>query len=249
MNFNHEGKTVLVIGGASGIGESCCRAFVKEKSKIICADRNEEMMKNLSEQFDPQVFEYQFVDVSEIKSIDDLFNRIAKQHTCVDILVNSVGICQEKNLEKIDENDWDNVIDINLKGIFFCSQKAIPLLQKAPAGASIINIASVAAKLPDNAIGPHYAASKAGVLSVTWSLAEYLAPHGIRVNAVCPGIVNTPMTKGFSSEVKEKIVANIPLSRMACPEEIANAVLFLSSHLASFITGEALDVNGGGLMD
>ncbi|MFB0547003.1 MAG: 3-oxoacyl-ACP reductase family protein [Anaerolineae bacterium] len=188
------------------------------------------------------------VDVANRHSVQCMVEAAMERFGCVDILVNNAGICPLRSFEEISEEEWDRVLDVNLKGAFLCSQAVIKILRCNGWG-RIINIASVAGKMGGVRVGVHYAASKGGMIALTLCLARQYAPYGITVNAIAPATVATGMIKDWPEEAKHKLVASIPLGRLGQPEDVAAAVVFLASDGASFITGEVLDVNGGFLMD
>lgn len=166
----------------------------------------------------------------------------------IDILVNNAGICYLGSMEDMKEEDWDKVIEVNLEGVFLCSKPVIELMKEQRSG-KIINIASLAGKIGRILTGANYVVSKAGVIGFTKRLAKEMAPYGVNVNAVAPGIIDTAMTQAFPKKEMKSILKSIPLGRIGLPEDVANAVIFLSSEETSYITGVILDVNGGLLMD
>ncbi|MBM4277354.1 MAG: SDR family oxidoreductase, partial [Deltaproteobacteria bacterium] len=166
----------------------------------------------------------------------------------VDILVNNAGIIRRGTIETVTEEDWDRVIEVNLKGTFNCSKAVVETMKKQRYG-KIINVSSIAGKIGDITSAPGYGPSKAGIDALMKTLARQLAQYGINVNGVSPHAIETEMSAQWSEERRKEIIASIPLGRLGKPEDVAEAVLFLSSDEASFITGEILDVNGGALMD
>ena len=173
------------------------------------------------------------------KSVQEVKEKFGK----IDILVNNAGITRDNLLIRMKDEEWDQVIEINLKGAFNCSRAVAKVMIKQREGC-IVNIASVIG-LVGNTGQANYSASKGGVIAFTKSLAKELARWGIRVNAVAPGFIQTPMTENLSSKAREKMLENIPLGRVGSPEEVANVVFFLSSPLSSYITGEIVKVDGG----
>jgi NAD(P)-dependent dehydrogenase (short-subunit alcohol dehydrogenase family) len=166
------------------------------------------------------------------------------------ILVNNAGITQPKRIDEISEDDYDAVLDVNLRGTFLCSKAVIPHMRKAGKG-SIVSMSSVSAKRGGGVFGgSHYSAAKAGIIGLTRAMARELAPEGIRVNAVAPGLIDTDITKGkLSPELKAQIIDTIPMKRMGLPIDVARACLFFASELSSYVTGEIMDVNGGMYID
>lgn len=237
-------RVAIVTGGARGIGCAIGQAFAGEGARVILAD------------IDPAVEETArtckavpiVADVSDQDAVRALVAKTLERFERIDILVNNAGICPLTPFASITRAEWDRVLAINLTGAFLCSQAVVPHMQQARYG-RIVNISSVAGKMGGVTVGAHYAASKAGLLGLTWSLARLYAPFGITVNAVAPATTETEMTRAWPGEVLERLRGTIPLGRLATPQEVAAAVVFLASEEASFITGEVLDVNGGFLMD
>lgn len=244
------GKIAVVTGGARGIGKAICNALAKEGASVIICDIDlstaEKTVEELKNQ-NLQACAFK-LDVSSGKDVKMVFGKIMEQFQKVDILVNNAGITSLTPFEKITEEEWDRVLAINLKSAFLCSQ-AVMQGMIARRWGKIVNIASLAGKVGGLIVGAHYAVSKAGIICLTKALARRLAPYGINVNAVAPGQIKTRMTDIWSDEDRERFRKEIPLGRFGEPEEVAEAVLFLVSERAKFITGEILDVNGGILMD
>jgi NAD(P)-dependent dehydrogenase (short-subunit alcohol dehydrogenase family) len=193
--------------------------------------------------------EHSTADVASIDEVLATTNSVLSQHGHIDILVNNAGVARPTLCDQIDDEEWDWVIDTNLKGAFNWSKAVIGAMKKQRRGV-IINIASMAARSAGKIGGAHYTASKAGMMGLTRHLARELAPYGIRVNVVCPGATDTPLQRETGA-TPEEIAAKgqrIPLGRIGTPEDQANAVAFLVSDEASFITGASLDVNGGAFM-
>jgi 3-oxoacyl-[acyl-carrier protein] reductase len=166
----------------------------------------------------------------------------------IDILINNAGIIRRGNFVEHEQQEWEKVLGVNLGGTFNCSQEVVPLMIKQ-GGGKIINITSIAGKVGDLASAPSYGASKGAINTFTFSLARELAPYGINVNAIAPHAIETEMSAEWSEEKRRQIIESIPLKRLGTPTEVAEAVAFLASDGANFITGEVLDVNGGYLMD
>ena len=176
--------------------------------------------------------------------VDSVMGQFGK----IDILVNNAAIIRRGTIEDLSEEDWDKVIDVNLKGTFICSKAVVGIMKKQRYG-KIVNISSITGKMGDLASAPCYGASKAGMACLGKSLARELAPYNINVNIIAPHAIETDMSREWSEEKRKSIIAGIPLGRMGQPEDIAEATAFLVSDKAKFITGEVLDVNGGCLMD
>jgi 3-oxoacyl-[acyl-carrier protein] reductase len=187
-------------------------------------------------------------DITKSSDVKEMVLQVHKKFGRVDILVNNAGIIRRGTIETVTEEDWDRVIEVNLKGTFNCC-KAVAGIMKQQAYGKIVNVSSIAGKMGDITSAPGYGPSKAGMDALTKTLARQLAQYGINVNAVSPHAIETEMSTQWSEERRREIIASIPLGRLGKPEDVAEAVLFLVSDEASFITGEILDVNGGALMD
>jgi len=239
------GKTALVTGGAQGIGESIAMTLAKEGSAIAVLDVNLEKASETAAAIkalgvDAEAFK---CDVSNTAEVEAAVNKVVERFKRLDILVNNAGITRDNLLIRMSEQEWDMVISINLKGVFNFTKAAAKVMMKQRTG-SIINISSVIG-LMGNAAQTNYAASKAGVIGITKSVAKELSSRNIRVNAVCPGYIKTAMTDKLSAEFQKMIIDQIPSKTMGMPQDVANAVLFLASDLSSYITGETIRVDGG----
>ena len=240
----------IVTGSAQGIGEAISLALAREGAKLVLADINEGKLERVRREAKKIGSEVLLVkaDISRSEDIERVVETTIDRFKRIDLLVNNAGICSRSPISEISESKWNQLINVNLKGTFFLSQKVLNLMKKQRGG-KIINIASLAGKVGGIAVGADYAASKAGVISLTKSLAKEAGPYGINVNCVCPGVVSTKMTSSLPKRVIEEYKKAIPLGRIGSSEDVANAVLFLASEKAGYITGEILDVNGGLLMD
>jgi meso-butanediol dehydrogenase/(S,S)-butanediol dehydrogenase/diacetyl reductase len=252
-------KVVLVTGASRGIGEAISLRFAKEGANLaLCA--NEERVFEVADRARAVGSQVQAVvsDVSNKAEVLSLFELIEKEYGCLDVSVHNAGIIKIARLEELSEADWDQVMDINCKGVFLCCQAAARLMMPQRSG-RIINAASGQARQA-RAFSPHYAASKAGVVGITQSLAAELAPYGITVNAYCPGIISTEMWAyndrewgrlygGYNpGDYFREAVSRVPLGRPGTPQEVAGLVAFLASEDASYITGQAIHINGGSIM-
>jgi 3-oxoacyl-[acyl-carrier protein] reductase len=187
-------------------------------------------------------------DVSQSDQVRAMISQVEAQFHRLDILVNNAGIIRRGSIETVTEDQWDQVMSVNLKGTFNCCKAAADMMIKQRSG-KIVNVSSIAGKTGDITSAPGYGPSKAAIDSLTKSLAMQLAAYGINVNGVAPHAIETDMSAEWSDEKRKTIIASIPLKRLGQPQEVADAVLFLASDKAGFITGEILDVNGGFLMD
>ncbi len=233
-----DGKVAIVTGGASGIGKSICEAFVREGAKVVSAD-----MKLPEEKRD--MVEDVVLNVTNRTEILQFVDETVKKYGQIDVLVNNAGITKDALINKMTEDMWDIVIDVNLKGVFNLTQAVAPQMMEQGKG-SIINIASVVGEY-GNVGQTNYAATKAGVIGMAKTWAKEFSRKGaaVRVNSVAPGYVNTEMMQTVPDKVLDPIRQKTMLGRLGEPEEIANAVLFLASDESSFVTGHTLSVNGG----
>lgn len=240
------GKTALVTGAGRGIGRAVAKKLAEQGAYVYL---NYQGSKEAAQAAVAEIMqsggsaEAVQCDVADFQACGEMIDRIIKQSGRLDILVNNAGITKDGLLMKMTEEDFDRVLDVNLKGTFHTIRHASRYLLKQRSG-RIINIASVSGIL-GNAGQANYSASKAGVIGLTKSVARELAPRGILVNAIAPGYVDTEMTSGLPDKVKEQMLAQIPLKRAAAPEEIADVVLFLASGQSSYMTGQVLSVDGG----
>ena len=186
-------------------------------------------------------------DVSNKKDVDNMVAKVLDEFGHIDVLVNCAGVSEIKTLDDIDEISWNRVLDINLKGTFFCSQQVFKHMKKNGCG-RIINIASQAGQTGGIFIGAHYSASKAGIVALTKTLAKVGASCGILANSVSPGLIETDMVDDYPEHLKNDLIKSIPLGRIGLPSEVASVVAFLASDDASYITGANIPVNGGMLM-
>ncbi len=243
-------KVAIVTGGAQGIGKAISHTLAKEGAYVIMCDIDYTLAQNTVNDIKNQGFAASAfkMNVSCGEEVKRTFENILSKFTRIDILINNAGICSLTPIEDITEEEWDKVMDVNLKGTFFCSQAVLKPMMTQESG-KIVNIASIAGKVGGILTGAHYSASKAGVICLTKSLALRLAPYGINVNAVAAGALKSQMTDTFPPAKRAKLAQSIPLGGFGEPQDVANAVLFLVSEKAKYITGGILDVNGGLLMD
>jgi 3-oxoacyl-[acyl-carrier protein] reductase len=239
------GSTALVTGAAQGIGQAIARKLATEGARVSLADINVSLLEVtrkefLEKGFDVLAFE---VDVTNAESVDKMFTQAQEKMGRLDILVNNAGITRDNLIIRIKDEDWNKVLAVNLTGVFYCCRAASKIMLRQRAG-KIINISSVVG-LMGNAGQTNYSATKAGVLGITKTLARELASRNITVNAIAPGFIDTEMTARLPSEVKEKLLTQIPAGRLGLPEEVAEAVLFLASPAANYINGQVLAVDGG----
>lgn len=241
-----ENKIVLVTGAGRGIGASIARRFASEGAEVIVnySGNDEAAQKTVDEikATGGQSQKYK-CSVNDSESVKVMIDEIIKEFGRIDILVNNAGITKDGLMLRMTDEDFDRVIDVNLKGTFNCTKYVSKYMLKQKSG-KIINISSVVG-LSGNAGQVNYSASKAGIIGITKSAAKELSSRGITVNAVAPGYVDTDMTKVLSDNIRNEILKNIPLQRMGNVEDISNCVAFLASEDASYITGQVISVDGG----
>ena len=237
-------KTALITGAGRGIGRAIAERFAREGARVAVADIDPDAASATAAAIGSGALGLE-MDVSSKAAVLAATARVLDEFGQLDILVNNAGYLVYTTFESCSEENWDRMVDINMKGPFLCAQAVIPHMKARRQGA-IINMTSLAAKTGGLAAGPPYAAAKAGVLTLTIGLARALAPDQIRVNAIAPGVIDTTMT---SAPEHDQLKASIPLGRSGQPEDVANCALFLASDDARHITGETIDVNGGLYMD
>ncbi len=244
-----EKKVALITGGARGIGREIAKKFAKEGCNLVLnyvSDNTDvEKIKSEFNEYGIDVLVLK-ADVSVFSDCENLVKEAIEKFGKIDILVNNAGITKDTLIAMMKEDAFDKVIDVNLKGTFNVTKNVVPYMMKKRNG-NIINISSVVGVV-GNAGQSNYAASKAGIIGFTKSLAKELAPRNIRVNAVAPGFIDTDMTSILSDKVKENINLQIPLKRMGKAEEVANVVSFLANDESSYITGQVINVDGGMVM-
>ncbi|MDP1831729.1 MAG: 3-oxoacyl-[acyl-carrier-protein] reductase [Geothrix sp.] len=246
--FRLDGKIALVTGASQGIGEAIAKRLAAQGATVVCAARTLRKLQDVADAIreaggQSDVME---VDLSDAASVKAAVAATVERHGALHILVNNAGITRDKLLIQMKEEDWDAVLDTNLKGAWTAIQAATRPMMKQRWG-RIINIASVVGQM-GNAGQANYVAAKAGLIGLTKSVARELASRNVTANAVTPGYIETAMTAGLAEEVKAEFTKQIPLGRMGTGEDIAAAVAFLASEEAGYITGQVLSVNGGMLM-
>jgi len=239
--FSLEGKVVLVTGASRGIGKAIASQLKALGGTVIGTATSEYGAANISEYLGEG--QGLVLNVTDDASISAMFDLIKEKHGSVDILVNNAGITRDNLMMRMKDDEWNDIIDTNLTSVFKISKAVLRAMMKKRNG-RIINIGSVVGTM-GNAGQVNYATAKAGLLGFTKSLAREVASRGITVNTVSPGFIDTDMTQTLTDEQKEGIFAQVPANRLGKPEEIANAVAFLASDSAAYITGETLHVNGG----
>ena len=244
MTDKLRGRTALITGAGRGIGRAIAETFAREGARVALADIDPATAGATAEEIGAGACGLA-LDVADSASVRAGIDRTIADFGQPDILVNNAGFLKYTTFEDCREEDWDRIVDINMKGPFLCTQAAIPHMRARQTGA-IVHMTSLAAKTGGLAAGPPYAAAKAGVLTLTIGMARYLAPDGIRVNAIAPGVIDTAMT---SAPEHDALKASIPIGHSGQPEDVAQCALFLACDDSRHITGETIDVNGGLYMD
>ncbi|MDO9350164.1 MAG: 3-oxoacyl-[acyl-carrier-protein] reductase [Deltaproteobacteria bacterium] len=239
------GKVALVTGAAQGIGKAIAMLLARNGADVVVSDINLEKAQETTNEIQGmgrRSFAIK-VNVADLKDVERMVEAIVEQFGRIDILVNNAGITRDRLILRMTEEDWDAVLDVNLKGTFNCTKAVIRHMSKQKSG-KIVSIASVSGEM-GNPGQANYAASKAGVIGFTKTIAREFAGRGINVNAIAPGYIQTPMTDAVPEKAKEELKRMIPMERLGKPEDVAQAVLFLVSENSSYITGQVLNVNGG----
>jgi len=253
MDLGLRDRVALITGGGGGIGRETAALLAREGVKVAAADVRLEPAEETVEVVrragsnggaDGAAFA---LDVTSEVSVANVVAGVERQFGRIDVLVNCAGIYRIGDYTAVDPAAWRQLLDINLTGTYLMCRAVLPGMIARRRG-RIVNLTSISGRTQATLAAPSYAASKAGLIGPTLSLASQSAAHGVRVNAVAPGPTDTDMTRGLSDEERSRLLPTLPLGRMATPHEIANAIVFLASDAASFITGETLNVNGGAFM-
>lgn len=240
-------KVSIITGGGQGIGRETALTFAREGSKVVIADMNEEAANSVAEEIRQLGTGNALALSVNVADADSVEAMVAATKEWgggrIDVLVNNAGIIKDATLRKMKEEQWDAVINVNLKGVWLCGRAVASTMVEQGSG-SIINASSVVG-VYGNGGQSNYSASKGGVIAMTYTWSVELGPKGIRVNAVAPGFIVTPMTERLLKRVSDKLTALTPLRRLGVPQDIANVYLFLASDESSFITGQVIEVSGG----
>uniref|UniRef100_A0A7C4AIZ1 3-oxoacyl-[acyl-carrier-protein] reductase n=1 Tax=Thermodesulfovibrio aggregans TaxID=86166 RepID=A0A7C4AIZ1_9BACT len=241
-----KGQTAVITGSSRGIGRTTAEEFARRGVNIVIVDIDEGSVKTAAEdiksRFGVETLGIK-ADVSKAEDIKLLFEEALKKFSKIEILINNAGITRDNLLLRMKDEEWDAVLDVNLKGAFLCSREAVKIMSKIRYG-RIINIASVVA-FTGNPGQVNYSASKAGLVGLTKTLAKEYASRGITVNAVAPGFIQTAMTEQLPEKIKEEMLKSIPLGRFGTTQDVANAIIFLALPESGYITGQVIHVNGG----
>jgi NAD(P)-dependent dehydrogenase (short-subunit alcohol dehydrogenase family) len=250
MQLNEQ-RVAIVTGANKGLGLAVAENFVKEGKKVVFVIRNKANLEQTRQRFQQEELQKQVMfiqlDVSDINGIKSAANEVLNEWGRIDILVNNAGIRFETPIEEIDEEEWDQVLSVNLKSTFFFSQAVIPAMKERGWG-RIINMSSIGGQAGPLTSGAHYSASKAGQIALSKVFARSLAPYGITVNTVAPAAIRTPEMDKMDPAKLAQMVETIPLRRVGEPREVSDLVSYLTSDTGGFTTGATFDINGGRLM-
>ncbi len=243
MHFQN--KIVVTTGSTRGIGREIAETFAREGAISIILGRDAQLAEKIAHELREKGLkaDYFGCDVTKLSEVQEIANKILDKHKCIDILVNNAGVTKDNLLLRMSEDDWDSVINVNLKGAFNCTKVISKAMLKEKKG-RIISIASIIG-ISGNIGQANYAASKAGIIGFTKSVAKEYASRGITVNAVAPGYITTDMTAKLTEKAREDILKNIPLGYLGNAKDVAGACLFLASDAAQYITGQTIVVDGG----
>jgi 3-oxoacyl-[acyl-carrier protein] reductase len=239
------GRVALVTGAAQGIGKAVALLLARNGADMVVSDINLEKAEETANEINligRKALAVK-VDVANWNDVERMVEVILEKFAKIDILVNNAGITRDKLILRMTEEDWDAVLNVNLKGTFHCTKAVVRHMAKQRSG-KIVNIASVVGEM-GNAGQANYSASKAGVIGLTKTIAREFAQRGININAIAPGYIETPMTEALPEKAKEELKKLIPMERLGKPEDVAEGVLFLVSEESNYITGQVLNVNGG----
>ena len=245
MKYNMNNKKVLITGASGGIGKSLCEKFIESNAIIICTSSNVEKLKNLKNLYGSH-HHYYLLNLTNKDSISDSIKQISEDHDDIDTLINNAGTTNDNLFLRMKDEQWQNVIDINLNSNFYIIKRILPNMIKKKSG-NIIGITSVVA-FTGNPGQSNYSASKSAIISMYKSIALEVAQRNIRVNTIAPGFIKTFMTDKLSDTQKEAIMNKIPMKKFGEPNDVANLAIFLSSNASSYITGQTFHINGGMLM-
>ncbi len=240
-----DGKVALVTGAAQGIGKAIALLLAEEGADVVISDLNLDLASAVASEVKSLGRRSLAIEgnVADSQSVEAMISEVVEQFGGIDILVNNAGITKDALILRMKDDDWDKVMAVNLKGTFNCMRAALKPMAKQRAG-KIVNIASIVG-LMGNAGQVNYAASKAGVIGMTKTVAREFAARGLNVNAVAPGFIETAMTDAIPEKAKNELISNIPMKKLGSADDVAKAVLFLVSDDSAYITGQVISVNGG----
>ncbi len=245
-----KGKSAIITGSSRGIGKAIAIAFAKNGARLIIHGTNEEALKALRDEIRAMGAECEYCagDIGDSVTAAALASLCKTSYGSVDILVNNAGINSRQSFEELSLETWNNMLNINITSAFNTCKAVIPIMLEQQGGC-IVNMSSSAGKTAHPNAAISYGVSKAGINSLTQKLAYDYAAKGIRVNAICPGPIETDMSKQWTAEYREKVYSSIPMHRLGKPEDVANVAVFLASDMSAFICGESINVNGGKYMN
>ena len=245
-----QGKIVIVTGASRGIGRAIALTMARHGSSLVINGNCEDLLNQLAVEIEAlgQKCAIHLGDVGDPETAAGIVQTAISRFERIDVLVNNAGINMRSSSLEMKLKDWQRVMDVNLHGTLHCCMAVLPYMIKQQSG-KIVNISSTMAKTPSINAAPSYGSSKAGVNYLTQHLALEMAKHGICVNAICPGPIETDMSTQWSEEYRQQVLLKIPLGRLGTPENVADGVLFLSSKMSDFITGETININGGTYMN
>jgi 3-oxoacyl-[acyl-carrier protein] reductase len=238
-------KVAIVTGGAQGIGKEIALSLAREGATVVIADINPQRLKETEKEIASSGAEVltNLCDITDFNQVEQMVNKTLDKFKKIDILINNAGVTSDALIVRMSEADWEKVVAVNLKGAFNCTKASAKVMLKQRSG-KILSISSIIG-LIGNVGQANYAASKAGIIGLTKSVAKELAPRGINVNAIAPGFIQTEMTATLNENTKSRMLEAIPLKRFGQPKDVANLAVFLVSEKASYITGQVICVDGG----
>lgn len=245
MFYNLDGKKIFITGGTGGIGKSLCQNFINHKCKILFTSSSIEKLNSLKD-FYGDYHSYYLLDLLNLENLKSSMKIITDENKDIDVVINNAGITKDNLILRMKEDQWNEVINVNLNSHFYIIKSILPNMIKNKSG-NIIGITSVVA-FTGNPGQSNYTASKSGMISMYKSLALEVSQRNININLIAPGFIESPMTNELNEEQKNKIMEKIPMKKFGSPDDIANLALFLASDNASYITGQTFHVNGGMLM-
>ena len=251
--LDFDGQVVIVTGSGSpkGIGRTIARTFAKQKAAVVIADMNEAGVKDTVKAIKEEGGEAfgVVVNITDEASVQNMVDQVMKKYGRIDVLVNNAGISQKVTVADMTLADMKRIFEVNVFGLFLCTKACMKVMRAQKYG-RIVNLSSVSGKRGGGIFGgAHYSASKAAVLAFSKNLSREISAEGITINSVCPGLINTEIWKSLPKEDADKVIEGIPMGRPGETQEVANAIVFLASKEASYITGEEIDINGGSHMD
>jgi 3-oxoacyl-[acyl-carrier protein] reductase len=245
-----QGKIAIVTGASRGIGRAIALTLARHGSSLVINGNREDLLNPLAAEIEVlgQACTIRPGDVANPETAAELAQAAIDRFGRIDVLVNNAGTIRRSSSLEMKLEDWQRVLDVNLAGVLYCCRAVLPQMIRQQSG-KIVNISSLAAKSPHKNAAPSYGASKAGVNYLTQHLAFEMAKHGICVNAVCPGPIETDMSAQWREDYRQQVLSGIPLGRLGTPQDVADGVLFLASKMSDFITGETININGGTYMN